>query len=268
MAGARELGSGCLLRAAGLSKRFRGLKAIDNYSLALRPGEILGIIGPNGAGKSTVFNILSGHIHPDSGSVGFLGADITRSSPQSIARAGIGRTFQNIRLFSSMSVLGNVLCARQLGRGAGFAATVFGLPSFARREALLRRESMELLALFGLERQAEDPAASLPYGHMRKLEILRALAPGPRVLLLDEPVAGMNESEKEEMLAFVRRIRQEYSLAIVIIEHDMSVVMNLCDRIQVLNCGRLIAEGLPSEIRSDRLVVESYLGKGDDPARA
>ncbi len=268
MAGAREGESSCILRAAGLSKRFRGLKAIENYKLALREAEILGIIGPNGAGKSTIFNTLSGFIHPDSGSVSFLGADITRASPRSIARAGMGRTFQNIRLFASMSVLGNVLCARQLGRGSGFAASVLSLPSFSRREAALRRESLELLALFDLEKQADDPACSLPYGGQRKLEIVRALALGPRVLLLDEPVAGMNAREKEEMLALIRRIRDDYSIAIVIIEHDMPVVMNLCDRVQVLNYGQLIAEGLPSAVRADRLVIESYLGYGDEHAGA
>lgn len=258
----------CLIEAIGLSKHFGGLRAVEDYHLTLRGGEILGIIGPNGAGKSTVFNTLTGYIHPDSGSISFLGKDITRARPHRIARAGMGRTFQNIRLFSSMSILDNVVSARQLGRNAGFLATSFSAPSFRKKEAELRDEALKILALFDLAGKARSPATSLSYGEQRKLEIVRALALHPRVLLLDEPVAGMNQGEKDEMLALIRRIRDEYSLAIIIIEHNMPVVMNLCERIQVLNYGHLIAEGKPEEIRNNGLVIESYLGKEDPHAQA
>jgi branched-chain amino acid transport system ATP-binding protein len=262
---ARECSS-VLLEASGLTKAFRGLRAMEDYGLRLRGGEILGIIGPNGAGKSTVFNALTGHIHADSGKISFLGKDITKAAPYRIARAGIGRTFQNIRLFQSMSVLDNVVSARQLGRSAGFLDTVLSTPRLRRKEAALKEESLELLSIFGLSEKADLPSANLAYGEQRKLEIVRALALSPRVILLDEPVAGMNQGEKDEMLELIRRVRDEYSLAVVIIEHNMPVVMRLCERIQVLSYGHLIAEGSPDEIRNDARVIESYLGKEDELA--
>jgi len=257
-----------LLQVVGLSKHFRGLRAVEDYHLELRQGEILGIIGPNGAGKSTVFNTITGHIHADHGSVIFLGRDVTRDQPHRIARAGMGRTFQNIRLFQSMSVLDNVISARQLARSAGFLASVLSLPSFLENERAIKAEALKTLAVFDLEGKADLPATALSYGDQRKLEIVRALSLGPRVLLLDEPVAGMNQGEKEEMLTLIRRIRDEFSLAIIIIEHNMPVVMNLCERIQVLSYGHLIAEGKPEEIQNDKLVIESYLGKEDIHAQA
>jgi len=264
----RKTDPSLLLQASGLSKHFRGLRAVEDYHLELRQGEILGIIGPNGAGKSTVFNTLTGHIHPDRGSVVFLGKDVTRSQPHRIARAGMGRTFQNIRLFQSMSVLDNVISARQLGRSAGFLVSALSLSGFAERESKIKDEALKTLAVFDLEGKAGLPATTLSYGDQRKLEIVRALALGPRVLLLDEPVAGMNQNEKDEMLALIRRIRDEYSLAIIMIEHNMPVVMNLCERIQVLSYGHLIAEGKPEEIQNNKLVIESYLGKEDVHAQA
>jgi len=259
-------GATVLLEAEGLAKGFKGLRALEDYRLRLGEREILGIIGPNGAGKSTVFNLLTGHIHPDKGRIAFMGGDITRSSPFRIARAGIGRTFQNIRLFPTLSVLDNVAAAGQMGRGANFLDTALSTPRFRAKESAIRGEAMATLKIFGLDDKASLPATALAYGEQRKLEIVRALALGPKVLLLDEPVAGMNQAEKDEMLELIRRVREEFSLAVVIIEHNMPVVMRLCERIQVLSYGQLISEGSPEEVRGDPRVIESYLGKEDDLA--
>jgi branched-chain amino acid transport system ATP-binding protein len=257
-----------LLEVEGLAKQFRGLRAVDGYRLLLRPGEILGIIGPNGAGKSTVFNLLTGHIRPTSGSLRFHGRDITRLPPQTIARLGIGRTFQNIRLFPTMSVLDNVICAGQLHEKHDLFRTLFSWPSFRRTEGRLADAARRQLALFDLEDRAAAPATSLPYGEQRKLEIVRALALQPSLLLLDEPTAGMNARESMFVLDLIRRIRDDYQLTIIIVEHNLPLVMKLCERIQVLNYGQIIAEGTPDRIRSDPAVIESYLGKVDQHAGA
>jgi len=259
---------GILLEVEGLSKTFRGLHAVEGYALSLRPGEILGIIGPNGAGKSTVFNLLTGHIHPTSGTIRFQGRDITHMPPDRIAKLGIGRTFQNIRLFPTMTVLGNVVCARQLHSRGDLASAVLSLPSFRRNEAQLVEESMEQLRLFGLDDRADAPATALPYGDQRRLEIVRALALEPRLLLLDEPTAGMNTKESADLLELIHRIRDQYGLTIILVEHNMPVVMSLCERIQVLNYGQIISEGAPDYVRNDPRVVESYLGQVDDDAVA
>jgi branched-chain amino acid transport system ATP-binding protein len=250
-----------LLEVEGLAKQFRGLLAVDGYRLQLRPGEILGIIGPNGAGKSTVFNLLTGHIRATRGTLRFRGQDITRLPPHAIGRLGIGRTFQNIRLFPTMSVLDNVLCARQLHERRDLLSTLLSLPSFRRGEKRLAEEALEQLELFDLRERAAAPATSLPYGDQRRLEIVRALALKPSLLLLDEPTAGMNARESQFVLDLIRRIRDQYELTIIIVEHNLPLVMQLCERIQVLNYGQIISEGTPDKVRADPRVIESYLGK-------
>ncbi len=257
-----------LLEVEGLSKTFKGLQAVDGYRLRLHPGEILGIIGPNGAGKSTVFNLLTGHISPTRGTIRFQGRDITGFPPDRIAQLGIGRTFQNIRLFSSMTVMENVACARQLHDRSRMLPTLLTWPTFQRGEERLVRESLDELRLFGLEDRAEAMATSLPYGDQRRLEIVRALALKPRLLLLDEPTAGMNSTESSFVLDLIRRIRDRYQLTIILVEHNMPLVMRLCERIQVLNYGQIIAEGTPEKVRGDPRVIESYLGQVEENAEA
>lgn len=241
--------SGCLLRVEGLTKTFKGLRAVNQYHVDLRPGEILGIIGPNGAGKSTIFNLITGYIQPTRGKICFKDQDISNRSSDAIAKLGIGRTFQNIRLFSSMTLLDNVCTAQQLHEKHSFLTTLFSLPSFLQREQLLIAKSLELLELFDLADRAHQSSIALPYGDQRKLEIVRALALRPSLLLLDEPVAGMSLQESLDVLQLIRRIRDQYALTIVVVEHNMPVVMQLCERIQVLNYGEVIAEGTPEEVR-------------------
>lgn len=268
MIAANEAKGAYLLEVNNLSKSFKGLRAVDGYNLKLHSGEILGIIGPNGAGKSTVFNLLMGYLHPSQGTIRFKGQDITHLAPDQIARLGVGRTFQNIRLFQSMIVLDNVKSAQQLHDPDSLFTTLFTLPSFTARERRLAQIALEELALFDLADRAEIPATSLPYGDQRRLEIVRALALKPKLLLLDEPTAGMNLRESAAVLQLIRRIRDQYQLTIIIVEHNMPVVMQLCQRIQVLNYGQVIAEGTPEKVRNDPLVIESYLGKMDADAKA
>ncbi|MEM3646707.1 MAG: ABC transporter ATP-binding protein [Thermofilum sp.] len=250
-----------LLEVKNLSKAFKGLLAVDGYQINLPPGKIVGIIGPNGAGKTTVFNLITGFLRPTSGTICFTGRDITHLSPDQIAQMGIGRTFQNIRLFSSMTVLDNVKTALQLHQRENLLATVFSWPSFLQEERRLTKLSLELLALFNLADRADMLAVNLPYGDQRRLEIIRALALQPKLLLLDEPVAGLNPVESQIVLEFVREVRELYNLTIIVVEHNMPVVMQLCERIQVLNYGKIIAEGTPEEIRNNPSVIEAYLGK-------
>jgi branched-chain amino acid transport system ATP-binding protein len=257
-----------VLEVEGLSKTFKGLQAVDGYRLRLHPGEILGIIGPNGAGKSTVFNLLTGHLSPTRGTIRFQGRDITGFPPDRIAQLGIGRTFQNIRLFSSMTVMENVECARQLHDRSRMLPTLLTWPTFQRGEERLARESLDELRLFGLEDRAGAMATSLPYGDQRRLEIVRALALKPRLLLLDEPTAGMNSTESSFVLDLIRGIRDQYQLTIILVEHNMPLVMRLCERIQVLNYGQIIAEGTPEKVRGDPRVIESYLGQVEENAEA
>jgi branched-chain amino acid transport system ATP-binding protein len=254
---------GCLLEVKQLSKAFKGLLAVDGYSLELRQGEILGIIGPNGAGKTTVFNLLTGYLRPTTGTIRFAEHDITHRLPDHIAALGVGRTFQNIRLFSSMTVLENVKAAQQLHDRDNLVTTLLTWPTFRARETRLAQESLEQLALFDLADRADQPAISLPYGDQRRLEIVRALALRPRLLLLDEPTAGMSPHESMEVLQLIRQIRERYDLTIIIVEHNMPVIMQLSDRIQALNYGQIIAEGKPEEIRGNPGVIEAYLGKPD-----
>jgi branched-chain amino acid transport system ATP-binding protein len=260
---ARETNNGYLLEVEHVCKSFRGLLAVDRYSLQLRQGEILGIIGPNGAGKTTVFNMLTGYLRPTLGKIRFSGQDITHQRPEKIAALGIGRTFQNIRLFPSMTVLENVKSAQQLHDSDSLVTTLVTWPSFLARENRLAQESLEQLKLFELADRADQPATSLPYGDQRRLEIVRALALRPKLLLLDEPTAGMSPHESMEVLQLIRQIRERYDLTIIIVEHNMPVIMELSHRIQALNYGQIIAEGSPEEIRSNLQVIEAYLGKTD-----
>ena len=249
-----------LLEIDQLTKTFRGLVAVHQYAVRLRPGEILGIIGPNGAGKTTVFNLLTGYLRPTQGRIVFDGHDITRRRPDQIAALGIGRTFQNIRLFGTMTVLENVKSAQQLRDPDHLLTTLLSWPSFRARERGLSERSLEQLAMFNLEGHADSPATALSYGDQRRLEIARALALRPKLLLLDEPTAGMNPRESMDVLRLILRIREHYNLTIILVEHNMPVVMQLCERIQVLNYGEIIAEGTPEQIRTNPQVIEAYLG--------
>jgi branched-chain amino acid transport system ATP-binding protein len=250
-----------LLHIRGLTKDFRGLRALDDYELDLRAGEILGVIGPNGAGKTTLFNLITGLLRPTAGRIVWEGRDITRASPDAVARMGIARTFQNIRLFNAMSVLDNVKVAQQLHSPVDPAGVLLSAPYFIRREAALTERALEVLRFFDLERYAFYPAASLAYGDQRRLEMARALATQPRLLLLDEPTVGMNPRESQELLQLIRTLHERYQLTLVLVAHDMRLVMGLCQRLQVLSNGRTIAQGEPAEIRSHPLVIEAYLGR-------
>ena len=257
-----------LLEIENLSKYFKGLRAVSNYHVSLRQGEILGVIGPNGAGKSTLFNLITGYIPPNSGTIRFCNQDITKYPPEKIAKLGIGRTFQSVRLFSNMTLMENVMTAQQLHDSDNLFTTFTSWPSFRRREQRLTDKSMELMVLFNLEDKPYQLSSSLPYGDQRKLEIVRALALRPKILLLDEPVAGMSLQESLDVLQLIRRIRDEYHLTIIVVEHNMPIVMQLCDRIQVLNNGEIIAEGTPEEVRKNPQVIEAYLGRVEENAQA
>lgn len=251
-----------ILETHNLSKSFQGLQALQGCAFALYSGEILGVIGPNGAGKTTLFNLLTGFLIPTGGRVVFRNHDITAAPPSHIARLGLARTFQNIRVFGSLSVSENVKAAVQLRVKTTVWETLLGLPSFQRAEKEIEDRALALLDLFGLRPLRDRPAASLPYGDQRRLEIARALATSPTVLLLDEPAAGMNPAESDEMHRLILDLRTRFGLAIILVEHDMRLVMNVCERIVVLNYGQIIAAGKPEEVRNNPQVIESYLGKG------
>ena len=250
-----------LVAVRGLSRRYGGLLALSDYSLDLVEGTIHGVIGPNGAGKTTLFNLLSGMVRPTEGSISLLGQDITQLTGDKVALLGMARTFQNIRLFGDMSVIDTVKVGVQAHHPASFWRTLLTTPGFRDQEARIEARAAALLGLVGLLDRADRPARSLPYGDQRRLEIVRALAIEPRVLLLDEPNAGMNPSETDDLLAFIKRIRDEQGVTIILIAHDIPLVMNVCDRIQVLNFGVLIAEGAPEHVRNHPDVVAAYLGQ-------
>ncbi len=251
-----------LLRASQVTKQFGGLVAVNKVDFTIPRNTIVSLIGPNGAGKTTFFNTITGLYKPTSGKLYFNGIDITGRSPSRITTFGIARTFQNIRLFANMSALENVLVGQHSRMKAGLFGSVFNLPSVQAEEARVRANGMRLLKLVDLEDQAEEFAKNLPYGDQRRLEIARALASDPQLLLLDEPTAGMNPNETSQLIEFIRRLRTQLDLTVLLIEHDMKVVMGLSERITVLDYGQKIAEGEPEAVRANPHVIEAYLGHG------
>jgi len=254
-----------ILEVNKLTKSFGGLTAVSNVNMSLKAGELVGLIGPNGAGKTTVFNLLTGVYTPTSGTIIFLRDGVKKElqglKPYTICKAGIARTFQNIRLFKDLTVLDNVRIAMHKSTKYGLLSSLFHLPSYSKEEKRLIEESMELLDIVKLNHKKDEYAKNLPYGEQRRLEIARALATNPALLLLDEPAAGMNPAETAELTEFISWIREKFNLTILLIEHDMSLVMKICERIYVLDYGMVIAEGTPEEIKSNKRVIEAYLGE-------
>ncbi|SDQ23973.1 amino acid/amide ABC transporter ATP-binding protein 1, HAAT family [Streptococcus sp. 45] len=249
-----------LLEVKNLTKNFGGLTAVGDVTMHLDKGELVGLIGPNGAGKTTLFNLLTGVYEPSEGSVSLDGTLLNGKKPYKIASLGLSRTFQNIRLFKDMTVLENVLVGMANQNKPYLLASFLRLPKFYHSEAKLRQKAMNLLAIFDLDGDAETLAKNLPYGQQRRLEIVRALATEPKILFLDEPAAGMNPQETAELTQLIRRIKEEFDITIMLIEHDMSLVMEVTERIYVLEYGRLIAHGTPDEIKTNQRVIEAYLG--------
>lgn len=251
-----------LLTLRGLTKVFGGLTAVNDLDIQVSPGEIHGLIGPNGSGKSTTLNLISGLYQPTSGHVVFEARDMSRMKPNRRTVLGLARTFQNIRLFKRMSVLGNVMVARYCRTTSGLVKVSLRLPSERAEERRAREDAMIALQVVGIAHRAQDLPGDLPYGQQRLVEIARALATSPKMLLLDEPAAGMNHTEKAELSRLIRRLNEELGCTVLLVEHDMNVVMGCCGNITVLNFGSRIAQGTAAEVRGDPAVIQAYLGTG------
>ena len=250
-----------LLTATKLAKVFGGLRAVSNFSIEINKGELIGLIGPNGAGKTTAFNLLTGVYEPTDGQIEFDGKSLLGLKPYQITQRGIARTFQNIRLFSNLSVLDNVKIAYHFHVNYGLSEAIFRLGRYFREEKEIEEKAIRFLEIFQLAHKKDEIARNMPYGEQRRLEIARALAAQPQLLLLDEPAAGMNPQETQQLMEMIRWIRKEFDLTILLIEHDMSLVMGVCERIYVLEYGSIIAHGTPGEIKNNPRVIEAYLGE-------
>jgi len=249
-----------ILEISHLTRSFGGLIAVNKVSFAVNQSEIFGLIGPNGAGKTTLFNLITGLLQPSSGQLIYQGKQLTKLRPHNIAAKGIARTFQNIRLFGELSALENIIIARHIHTNSNVFTGVLNIPPAPSEEQKTKCKALELLELVGLSNRASEKARNLPYGDQRRLEIARALALQPQILLLDEPAAGMNPNEKNTLSKFIRQIGNTFNLTIIIIEHHVPLVMDICDRIAVLDFGQLIALGHPTEVRTNPAVIEAYLG--------
>ena len=253
-----------LLVAKDISISFGALKAVDNFNLEINSGELIGLIGPNGAGKTTVFNILTGVYNASSGEYTLDGENVIKTSTSALVKKGLARTFQNIRLFKYLSVLDNVVAAYNFRMKYGILSGMLRFPNFWREEKEAKEKAMALLKIFDLDKYAEMHAGNLPYGEQRKLEIVRAMATEPKILLLDEPAAGMNPKETEDLMNTIKLIRDKFGIAVLLIEHDMKLVLGICERLVVLNYGQILASGDPKEVINNPQVVEAYLGTEED----
>ena len=253
-----------LLVAKDISISFGALKAVDSFNLEINSGELIGLIGPNGAGKTTVFNILTGVYNASSGEYTLDGENVIKTSTSVLVKKGLARTFQNIRLFKYLSVLDNVVAAYNFRMRYGILSGMLRFPNFWREEKEAKEKAMALLKIFDLDKYANMHAGNLPYGEQRKLEIARAMATEPKILLLDEPAAGMNPKETEDLMNTIKLIRDKFGIAVLLIEHDMKLVLGICERLVVLNYGQILASGDPKEVINNPQVVEAYLGKEED----